>query len=157
VTDIPSADEARQAAVGEVATATRTPASGELVGAVVGAPVLVHSVAGQPSYQLVPLRLAGGARGFVRVGPGGRVQAVGRYGGPAPVTMDPADVATRVASVLRGDEEAGAPRLVHDGPPGREAWLVVVSVGGAPSRWLFVGPGGVHERSPGTPREAHLE
>jgi len=105
-------------------------------------------VSGTPSYHLVPLALADGGHGFVRVGPDANVQAAGRYGGNAPATMDRDHVVAMATAALRVGERAEDPRLVHDGPPGREAWLVVVTVSGAPSRWLFVSPGGVHERPP---------
>ena len=39
------------------------------------------------------------------------------------------------------------PVYVHDGPPGREAWLVRVREADGPPQTLFVGPGGMYERS----------
>ena len=39
--------------------------------------------------------------------------------------------------------------LIHDGPPGREAWRVDVLRDGRLVRWIFVIPGGIYERAPG--------
>jgi hypothetical protein len=48
--------------------------------------------------------------------------------------------------------------FVHDGPPGREAWLVPVAVGGGRiTRWIFVSEGGIYERTAGELRAESRE
>ena len=45
----------------------------------------------------------------------------------------------------------GEPCLVHDGPVGREAWLLVVAGPGDERRWVFATAGGTYARKPGDP------
>ncbi len=45
-------------------------------------------------------------------------------------------------------ERAGAVLLVHDGPPGREAWRVEVLRDDRVLRWIFVTPNGIYQRAP---------
>jgi hypothetical protein len=128
-------------------------------GARVGDPVLVRTVEGAPSYWLVPVERDGRAIGFVRVMGTGRVAAAGAYYRDVRSVADSPVVVTRISgedaaemalayvgdkSGARGDVVAG-PMFVHDGPPGREAWLVEVEVGGGERRRMFVSPGGVYE------------
>jgi hypothetical protein len=124
-------------------------------------PVLVYDVAGPPSYWLVPLESGGRVIGFARVDLSGETVAIGVFcRTPAEIDRCPdvvtgitADEASRRAAVsgqLTRDETTAPPRFVHDGPPGREAWLVETWRGGHPHRWLFVSRGGVYERPAGS-------
>lgn len=126
----------------------------------VGGPVLVHDVAGPPSYWLVPLVAHNRAIGFVRIGGKGQIMAIGVFrrtmseiaGCPTVVTGISAEEAAELARAKGGlglDEVAAPPRFVHDGPPGREVWLVETSRGGRRYRWLFVSSGGLYERPAG--------
>jgi len=126
----------------------------------VGAPVSVHDVAGPPSYWLVPLLAHERAAGFVRVDRDGQTMAVGRFGGSADETAarpgivtglsaDEAAERARTDGRLAADEVPGTPRFVHDGPPGREVWLVETSRAGRPNRWLFISAAGLYERPAG--------
>jgi hypothetical protein len=133
-----------------------------------GQPVLVRDVFRQPSYWVVPVLLRGRVRGFIRVLGTGRVAAYGAYArdpgrpadGPATVTgIDAEEAARRVRGRVRADrgETASEPVYVHDGPPGREAWLVEVARAGRPDRWLFVTAAGTYERPAGQPRDGGRE
>ena len=48
------------------------------------------------------------------------------------------------------EESVAEPVFVHDGPIGREAWLVVISSKTRPHRWVFVTKGGHYERAAGS-------
>ena len=133
-----------------------------------GQPVLVLDVWRRPSYWLVPVLLEGRAAGFVRVLEDGRVGAVGALyrdptrlaDSPAVVTGIDAPTAARraVAHVWPEQGETAAdPVFVHDGPPGREAWLIEVSRGGQAVRWVFVTPAFVYDRPAGQPRDEARE
>ena len=125
-----------------------------------GEPVLVSNERKQPSYWLVPVEMGGRSIGYIRILGTGQVSALGAYykdpahldAAPATVTgIDSVEAARQVATridPLQG-ETAGPPVYVHDGPPGREAWLVEVIKDGRPVRWLFVTPGGIYERPAG--------
>ena len=97
--------------------------------------------------------------------PNGRVGAVGKFGGdssrgelPTTVTgIDARVAAERANACLTRNETAMEPVFVHDGPPGREAWLVTTSHGGQPHRWIFVTPGFVYERPAFEPFDPELE
>jgi len=125
-----------------------------------GQPVLVRTVFRQPSYWLVPMLLQERAVGFVRVLETGKVAAVGVH------CRDPSQIAACPATITGIDaEEAGrrvqtrvhpelgempmAPVFVHDGPPGREAWLIEVLKDDKPTRWIFVTPAFSYERRAG--------
>jgi hypothetical protein len=123
-----------------------------------GTPVLVHTPEGAPAYWLVPLVAAARAIGFARVDQAGAVAAIGitcRTPGrveacPRLVTVLSASEALARAK-LRPGETARPPRYVHDGPPGREAWLIETERGGRPHRWIFVTAAGAYDRPAGTP------
>jgi hypothetical protein len=125
-----------------------------------GDPVLVHDVGGSPAYWLVPVRAERRAIGFARIDGRGRVAAIGitcrtpdRIAAcPRLVTGLSAAEATAKALAEGGlapGETLGEPRYVHDGPPGREAWLVETRLGGRPSRWIFVSAAGCYSRPAG--------
>jgi hypothetical protein len=123
----------------------------------VGGPVLVETLAGAPSYWLVPLIAAARAIGFARVDPAGRVAAIGiTCRTPGRVEDCPrlvtglSSAEARARALLEPGETALPPRYVHDGPPGREAWLIETRRGGLPQRWIFVTPGGAYSRPAGT-------
>jgi hypothetical protein len=143
---------ARDAADRERARLARTDASLEKwQNAETGVPVLVHTMAGAPSYWLVPIELREGDTatlrlvGFVRVTPDGRVAAAGRYQGEVrTVTGITADEARRMAAAESPtDAVTGEPLFVHDGPPGREGWRVDVTHADRSVRTLLVTRGGV--------------
>jgi len=71
--------------------------------------------------------------------------------------VDAIEAAETVAGLLAEGETSTEPVFVHDGPPGREAWLVVTRIGDVPARWFFVTPGGVYERPAGQLRDPNLE
>lgn len=130
---------------------TGTPAAGD--------PEPVQTPEGTLSYFLVPDRREGMVVAVARVFPDGRVAGVLRPTVPAP---DCAAVVTGVAAgPLRAlaDEIArregatvvGEPRLVHDGPVGREAWLLTLALPGGSQRWVFATAGGSYTRRPGEP------
>jgi hypothetical protein len=124
----------------------------------VGAPVMVTDITGTPSYWLVPLEVANRAIGAARVDAQGRVLTIGlicREGTriedcPKVVTLLSAEeAAAKARTVLESGEEALPPRFVHDGPPGREAWLIETRLDQQPARWIMVTPGGTTSRRAG--------
>lgn len=123
-----------------------------------GAALAVAEVTGAPSYWLVPLRSGAKAVGFVRVGADGGVAAMGftcrapeaPETCPDPVfAMSSEEIGAQVGAMLGDGETADAPRLVHDGPPGREVWLTATRLDGAAHRWIFTSPGGSYVRAAG--------
>jgi hypothetical protein len=126
----------------------------------VGAPVLVHDVGGTPSYWLVPYRNGDLVIGFCRIRTSGRLFAVGSFCHkhrqmlecPREVTGITTEEALQIINendLLAANEQNSNPVFVHDGPVGREAWLVVVSKNGHPARWIFVSAAGYYERPAG--------
>ena len=129
-------------------------------GATVGEPQLVHDELGQPGYWLVPIERQGTAVGAIRILSSGRAAASIAYrAGSNVLELTPARVLELAASVVADDrlEQLGEVLLVHDGPPGREAWRVELRVAGKLQRWIFVTPGGIYQRSPGDERLATNE
>jgi hypothetical protein len=154
-----AADRAREAAAGALAALA---AEGDAMlkpwpALSVGAPVVVGDIAGAPAYWLVPLEAEARVIGAARVDAGGRVMTIGITcrtpdrieACPAVVTGLTADEAA-AAVVLEPGETASAPRFIHDGPPGREAWLVETLREGRPARWITITPGGAASRPAGT-------
>jgi hypothetical protein len=131
-------------------------------------PVLVKTVFKEQSYWIVPVVIQERVAGFVRVLGTGRVAAMGAFyqdlkqidACPTIVTGIDAAEASRRAEA-RIDPEQGevvsGPVFVHDGPPGREAWLIEVLKDGKPSRWIFVTPAFVYERPAGERLDEALE
>jgi hypothetical protein len=124
------------------------------------APVLVHDVAGTPSYWLVPFVARDRAVAFARVDKRGRTMAIGsacRTPGDIAscprvvtgITAEEAVARVRAEGRLAPGEAIAETRYVHDGPPGREVWLVATTLDGRPNRWLFVSRAGVYERPAG--------
>jgi hypothetical protein len=137
--------------------AARDPLFSPWADATVGEPIVVRTVSGRPSYWLVPMELAGRAIGFVRVSVEGRALAAGAlYRDPARPELAPSVVTgitatearSRVAEAIGQGALAGDPVYVHDGPPGREAWMVPVQQPDGVSKVLFVTAAGWYERSP---------
>lgn len=117
--------------------------------------MLVHTVTGRPSYWLVPVEREERAIGFVRVTLEGAAVASGAYyRDPARLDTAPRVVTGITAEEARGRAAAAAgaqavldePVFVHDGPPGREAWLVVARRPDGTARSLFVTAAGWYER-----------
>ena len=122
-----------------------------------GEPLLVHDVAKQPSYWLVPVVLGGKVVGSIRISATGGVAAIASYcrdpGSllrcPDVVTRISADEAERRAASrldVASGEVASPPVYVHDGSPGREAWLVETLALGRPARRIFVTASRIYER-----------
>jgi hypothetical protein len=133
-----------------------------------GQPVLVKDLFKQPSYWLVPVVIQEHVAGFIRVMGTGRIAAVGAFyqdpkqieSCPTIVTGMDASEASRQASERidpAQGEVASDPIFVHDGPPGREAWLIEVTKEGRPSRWIFITPAFVYERMAGEFLDEALE
>lgn len=134
-----------------------------------GTPVLVRDIGKRPSYWVVPVQIIGRAAGFVRVTGAGRVSAMGSfYQSPNEIDACPLVVtgirAAEAASLAEEwihpelGEVGSVPIYVHDGPPGREAWLIEVgSREGNPLRWIFVTPAFVYDRPAGVRLDETLE
>jgi hypothetical protein len=165
-----SSDEARAAAKTSIRDPVlqADPLFAPWARATIGDPEIVRTLQHEPSYWLVPVRLQGRVVGFVRVNLDGRVGAVGAYyrdplhlgSSPRVVThIDAETAATQAAASVDPalGETASTPVYVHDGPPGREAWLIEVTRQGRATRWVFVTPGGLYERPAGTHRDAAIE
>jgi len=151
---------AREAAAGALASllAERDALFASWPEPVVGAPVKVTRVTGAHSYWLVPLEAANRAIGAARIDSASRVLTIGLIcretrrieDCPRVVTLLTAEeAAAKARAVLEPGEDALAPRFVHDGPPGREAWLVETRREGRPARWIMVTPGGTTARRAG--------
>lgn len=136
--------------------------------ATLGQPVLVRTVHGNPSYWSVPVLIRGRAAGFVRVLGTGEVAALGTFYqnsaeiDACPTTMtgiDQDEARSRSQKLIHPEEgeTASDPVFVHDGPPGREAWLIEVLKKGKPYRWIFVTPAFVYERFAGQLLDETLE
>jgi len=54
-------------------------------------------------------------------------------------------------------EAAADPVFIHDGPVGKEAWLIEVMRDRVPIRWIFVTPAFIYERPAGTGLSELLE
>jgi hypothetical protein len=129
-----------------------------------GEPERVCTPEGALAYFLVPDRRDNGVVAVARVLPNGRVAGVARLAVPA---ADCAAAVTGLAAVrvraLADDiarQHEGTlvdePLLVHDGPVGREAWLLVVAVPGDAQRWVFATAGGTYTRMPDEPPRGGL-
>ena len=154
------AGDARRAADAERARiAERDSLFAPWAGASVGEPVLVSTVGGEPSYWTVPIESDGRVIGFVRVSGTAQVVAAGAFyrdpqrleGCPSAVTGITAQEAVRQAATAVGvsEDEVDPPTFVHDGPPGREAWLVRVR-GGGQTKDLLVTAAGAVDRPAGS-------
>ena len=120
-------------------------------GAAPGEPRLVHDPRGHPAYWLVPVQRKGTTIGAVRVLASGRAAAFIAYRtGSDLLTLNSTEILEQARSAIaehRG-ERPGAVLLVHDGPPGREAWRVEVLRDDRVLRWIFVTPSGIYQRAP---------
>jgi hypothetical protein len=87
------------------------------------------------------------------------VAAIERYHQPTEVVtgIDAAEARQRAAERIVPGEALGESLFVHDGQPGREAWLVEVLHDERAVRWIFLNTGGVFERPAGTLRSAEKE
>ena len=162
----PTKDEAIRAAAEAMQTVPPNQELEWFQSASLGEPVIVRTVSGDPSYWLVPIQQQGQVGGFARVMQNGTVSAIGRFGGgpeyphawPTTVTgIDVKEAARRAKEKIAEGEKASEPIFVHDGPPGREAWLVTTFIAGTAARWIFVTPGFTYERRAGEPLDTHLE
>ncbi len=151
-----SEERAVELAKGEMGSLSGVRTLASLRTASVGKPVLVRDLRKEPSYWLVPFIISGKAAGFARVLGDGKVAHIGAFGAGDTrkvVTGIDAPEARRVAAGRISPEKGetlGEPVFVHDGPIGREAWLVEALKGGRPTRWIFiVSPSAVYERPAG--------
>lgn len=151
-------DGAREAAAGALAAlvAGADAMIAPWPGLTVGAPVVVGDITGAPAYWLVPLEAERRVIGAARVDAGGRVMTIGITCRTPDRIADCPHVVTGLtaeeaaaAVVLAPGETASPPRFIHDGPPGREAWLVETTKGGRPARWITITPGGTAARPAG--------
>lgn len=128
------------------------PVAGDWGAAKCGDPVLVHDLRKAPSYWLVPVISQGKVAGAIRVMGTGVVAAVERFRQAVPIVtgLDSAQARQRATKRIGSEEVLGEPRFVHDGPPGREAWLVEVLKEDRPVRWIFLNASGAYERPAGT-------
>lgn len=136
--------------------------------ATLGQPVLTLDILKQPSYWIIPVLIKERVAGFVRVLGLGEVSAIGTFyrdskhiiSCPTIITGIDISEASRRAKGrihLEQGEIALEPVFVHDGPPGREAWLIEVTREGKPNRWIFVTPAFIYERQAGTLLDEDLE
>ncbi len=120
----------------------------------VGAPELVRTTIGEPSYWLVPGLREGLIQVVARILRDGRLATVAQLAEPA---VDCATALTGLSAAQAGrfvpDVEAkyagalvSGPILVHDGPVGREAWLYRLSTANAGTVWAFATSGGTYSR-----------
>lgn len=135
------------------------PVTGDWGGAECGDPVLVHDLWKAPSYWLVPVISQGKVAGAIRVMGTGVVAAIERFRQTVPIVtgLDVERARQRAAERVGCDEVLSEPRFVHDGPPGREAWLVEVLKENRPVRWIFLNASGAYERPAGTSLNAEKE
>lgn len=165
-----TADQALEAAREEMSRVERwrDPMFAGWAEASLGEPVLVRDVFKTPSYWLVPVVIRARAGGFIRVLGTGMVAATGVFYAdsrgidacPATVTgIDRDQARSRAEEKVdrAGGETAAEPVYVHDGPAGREAWLVEVLKDDTPIRWVFVTPAFVYERAAGQLLDETLE
>lgn len=126
----------------------------------VSSPRLVSDLAGRPSYWVVPLLCRRHTVGFVRLLSDGVVAAIGftcrtpetPEACPTPdFVLTPQDVEAKFLPELslQNGEKTSLPILVHDGPIGRESWLIKTRLNGVINRWIFVGRAGIYERAAG--------
>ena len=136
----------------------RNPLLASWAGLEVSGPRLVSDLNGLPSYWIVPLVCGPHAVGFVRVLSDGVVAAIGvtcrtpetPEACPKPdFTLTAEEVERKFGTEVRllKGETASPPRLVHDGPIGRETWLIETYLNGLANRWIFVGRAGTYERN----------
>ena len=131
--------------------------------ALIGRPILVHSVSEIPAYWLFPVQRGGQVGGFVQVLQDGTAGMIGKFGGvpdswPSVVTgIDAEEAMRRAKKMLVEGEQASQPIFVHDGPPGREAWMVTTSIAGIAARALFITPGFTYERRAGESLNINFE
>lgn len=154
--DPPTTDALRHAAEQRAsAIASRDPLFSPWAQANVGEPVLVKTVDGRPSYWLVPVEFESRTIGFVRVTQTGKAVAAGvLYRDPAQLETAPrtvtgitsAEALSSIKDMVGREDVVGEPRYVHDGPPGREAWMIAVRKPSGVERILFVTSGGWYER-----------
>lgn len=129
-------------------------------GAALGRPVPVRNPLKEFSYWTIPVNVGDHVIGFVRVLDTGVVAAIGSFcQDPAFLQQTPRVVTGMSSSEAKEramahigptpGEMLSEPVYVHDGPPGREAWLVEVLKDGHATRWVFVTPAFVYERRAG--------
>jgi hypothetical protein len=133
------------------------PGFASFAAASLGEPQLVHDLARRPSYWVVPVEHVGRVIGFIRITATGGVAAVGSFcrdpsslaDCPLTITHISARQARQRAAArinAAAGEVAEFPIYVHDGPPGREAWLVETNTPGRPRRRIFVTAAEAYER-----------
>ena len=138
------------------------------VDAALGEPQLVCDLLKNPSYWVIPVLLQERVIGFIQVLGDGRVARFGAFyrdpqqlgSCPLIVTGISAQEALSRAKLQAGKqvgETLSQPIYVHNGAPGREAWLVETLREGKPSRWIFVTAALIYERPAGEVRPEGLE
>jgi hypothetical protein len=113
-------------------------------------PVLVWTLEGVPAYWVFPLADDGTTIGALRLTLGGEVISLAprsRHGSETAAGIDQGDALSRAQGAVAGSPgtRLSPPRLVMDGYPGREAWLVEVQERDQVVRRLLISSGGVQE------------
>jgi hypothetical protein len=156
-----SSDAAAEFAQRELAALSQAgdPVTGSWERASCGRPLLVRDLRKAPSYWLVPVISEDKVAGAIRVMGDGAVAAVERFRQPAGIVtgIDATEARRRAAERIVPGETLGEPVFIHDGPPGREAWLVEVLHDKRAVRWIFLNASGAFERPAGTLRSAEKE
>jgi hypothetical protein len=165
--DAPTTEALRNAAEQRAsAIASRDPLFAPWAEANIGEPFLVRTVDGRASYWLVPVELGSRTIGFVRVTQDGKAMAAGvLYRDPAQLEAVPrtvtgitsAEALSRIQDTVGPDDVVSDPRYVHDGPPGREAWMIAVRKPEGTERILFVTSSGWYERALDELSEPHSD
>jgi hypothetical protein len=146
-------DAARQRAS---AIAYRDPLFSPWAQATIGEPLLVRTVEGHASYWVVPVEFESRTIGFVRVTRDGKAVAAGAlYRDPTKLETAPPTVTgitseeavARIVVAVGSEDVVGDPMYVHDGPPGREAWMIPVRKHDGTTSKLFVTASGWYERA----------
>jgi hypothetical protein len=142
------------------------PLYGPLKDTTAGDPILVRNVFRQPTYWIVPLLKKTRIAGFVRVLLNGKVAHLGIFNtsgrsknnNPVITGVELSEAYKLATEKIRKElgESASEPVFVHDGPIGKEAWLVEVSIDDKPNRWIFVTGELVYERRAGETRDSTL-
>lgn len=126
-----------------------------------GHPVIVKNLLKRPSYWLVPININQHVAGFIRIHLSSKIISVGTFYRDSGTIKNCPKVVTRITATeaLRIAKEKISPKLgetaedpifVHDGPIGRETWLIEVIKNDTPIRWIFVNSDGTYERPAGT-------
>jgi hypothetical protein len=128
----------------------------------IGEPFLVHTVAHEPAFWLVPVVRERLVLGSIEIGLDGALWGQSFFyitpdsleDCPTVVTRIPAEEARRLAAPFVAHypgAEASPPVYVHDGPRNRLAWMIEIARAGEQLSRIFVTPGHAWEQHPSDP------